>query len=411
MNLLENIKLALLSIKGNMLRAFLTLMIIAFGIMALVGILTAIDSIIYSMSSNFSSLGANSFSIERSDAEFESTQDGKVQKAAEIINYRQALEFKERYRFPSTVSVSFQCTGRATIHHKDIETNPTTQVYAVDENYLLTSGNQIAYGRFFSADEALSTMRISVIGQELADELFKNPENALGKTIGINSYKMRVVGILEKRGSSMNRNAGRSVMIPLYLGKQLYASANTEFGIQVKLPGAEFMKSGISQATGVMRSVRRLKVKEKNDFDIATNNAIIDIIKENTVKLRAGAIIIGIVTMLGAAIGLMNIMLVSVTERTREIGIIKAIGATSLNIRTQFLTEAVIISLFGGFLGIILGIFAGNGVSYLTGGNFIIPWNWILVALFLCIGTGIVSGLYPAIKAARLDPIESLRYE
>lgn len=411
MNLLENIKFALLSIKSNMLRAILTLLIIAFGIMALVGILTAIDSIIYSMSSSFSSLGSNSFSIERAASDFDSRQDGEVRKVAEVISYDQAQEFKDRYNFPAMVSISFPCKSNAVIQYKDEETNPTTPIFAVDENFLFTSGNNLKYGRFFQPREALSTSRIAVIGYNLAENLYPSAQEAINKPILIDDTKMTVIGVLALQGSSMNQNSDRTVLIPLLLGKQLYGTASTAYDIKISLEKSKLLSPAISQAIGLMRSVRDLRTREKNDFEITKSNAIINIIKENTVSLRLGAIIIGIMTLLGAAIGLMNIMLVSVTERTREIGIIKAIGATQTNIRIQFLTEAVVISLIGGIIGIFLGILAGNGVSYLTGSAFIMPWNWITIALILCIITGIVSGLYPAIKASRLDPIESLRYE
>ncbi len=411
MNLYENIKSALLAIRGNMLRAFLTLMIIAFGIMALVGILTAIDSIIYSMSDSLSGLGANSFSIERAAADFQSRQGGRIKKAADVISYRQALDFKERYDFPAHVSISFQGTGSALARFKNIETNPNIAILGVDENYLITSGNSMNQGRFFNAAEALSTSRLAVIGIELAKQLYTDPAKAIDNAILVNSQKYTVIGVLDAQGSSMNQNSDRMVMIPLYLGKQLYASANTNYRLQVQLSGPELMNSAISEATGLMRSVRNLKIREADDFEITMSNAILKIIKENTVTLRLGAIIIGIMTMLGAAIGLMNIMLVSVTERTREIGIVKAIGATASDIRIQFLTEAILISLIGGFLGIVLGILAGNGVSLITGGAFIVPWLWIATAFLLCILTGIFSGMYPAIRASQLDPIESLRYE
>lgn len=394
-----------------MLRAFLTLMIIAFGIMALVGILTAIDSIIYSMSSSFSSLGSNSFSIERAHSDLSARQDGKVARPAPRISYREAVEFKERYNFPAAVSVSFDCTRRATARYQDEETNPNIAVDAVDENHLLTSGSNIGAGRFFQSNESTSTAHIAVIGDDLARQLYGDPLKAIDKTILVNSHKLTIVGVLEKQGSSMNQNADRVVLLPLYLGKQLYASQYTDYNLKVQLHSPEFMNTAISEATGLMRSIRKLKIREENNFEITKSNTIINIIKENTVSLRLGAIIIGVMTMLGAAIGLMNIMLVSVTERTREIGIIKAIGATKRNIRIQFLTEAVLISLIGGILGIILGIIAGNGVSLITGGAFIIPWVWIIIAFILCIVTGIVSGMYPAMRAAQLDPIESLRYE
>ncbi|MBK6389416.1 MAG: ABC transporter permease [Saprospiraceae bacterium] len=412
MLLLENFKMALSAIRANLTRATLTLMIIAVGIICLVGILTAIDALIFSLSDNFSSLGANSFSISPKGGDFQTRQNGRTNKRGEEISFSQAMDFKEKLNIDGVVAVSFNGTNRAALKYENEKTNPTVSVMGVDENYLDVKGYDIEYGRWFTNLEVINGTPRAIIGKDIVKLLFKErPLTAIGKTMLVGNIRVQVIGILKSKGSSMNSSADRVVLLPLIQAKQYYASSNENYDLAVKVNQVSALDDAVNDATGQMRIARGLRVNEENDFEIQKSEGLVSIIKENTVKIRLATIGIGLITLLGAAIGLMNIMLVSVTERTREIGISKAIGATSRNVMIQFLTEAVLISLMGGVVGIILGILVGNIVTVLIGGKFLVPWNWIGLGVFVCIVVGVFSGLYPALKASRLDPIESLRYE
>jgi len=409
----EILIMAFQNIRTNMLRAVLTLLIIAFGIMALVGILTAIDAIAYSLNDNFSGLGANSFSIERKWNEVRGRRGGRVDRPAEAINYRQATEFKERFDFPARVAVGCSGSGGATVKFGELKTNPNVRFDGADENYMPVKGVEIALGRGFSKAEAESGAPIAVIGSDIVKTLFDGKdEKALDQIITVNNTRLRVVGVMASKGSTMNESSDRRVFAPLATVKALYGAGDEkDYYLLVAVDNATNMDAAQSEATGLFRQIRGLRPGQDDDFEIFASNSLVAILKDNTVTLRLSAVAIGLMTLLGAAIGLMNIMLVSVTERTREIGIYKALGATRKSILTQFLSEAIIICQIGGLVGIILGILIGNIVTLLLGGSFLIPWGWMLLGFTLCMIVGIVSGFYPAMKAARLDPIESLRYE
>lgn len=414
MNIWENIKMALRALRGNMLRAGLTMLIISFGILALVGILTAIDAIIFSMGDSFSSLGANSFSIRPANTEITTRSQGRVTKRAEPISFREAQAFKDQFDSRGYVALSF--TGRRGIEaqFEDEKSNPTLRIIGVDENQLRLYGMEIESGRYFSPTEIENGRSVAVLGQSVVETLFGGQaDKAVGSHIIADGHKVLVVGTIEAQGGGLNpgSSADESIYVPLPRVRQWYGSSRTNYSIAIAAPRPDLLEGLISEAIGKMRNVRGLRSFESNDFEIRQSDDLVNAIRENTVKIRLGTIAIGIMTILGAAIGLMNIMLVSVTERTKEIGISKAIGANRDHIRYQFLTEAIVICILGGLFGIVLGVLAGNLVTLFLGTPFIIPWMWMSLALAVCIIVGLVSGLYPAEKAARLDPIDALRHE
>lgn len=407
----ENIRIALQSIRGNLLRTVLTVLIIAVGITALVGILTAIDSIKSSITKEFTFMGANTFTITSRGMRVQVGNKRYRSKNYEYISYYQAKEFKEKYNFPATTAISVYATGTATLKYGAEKTNPNITVRGINEDYLYTAGYEVENGRSFSEQDISSGQNVVLLGSELAKRLFKSGETPLQKVISIGSGKYKVVGTLKSKGSGFGGNGDLICFIP-YTNTRIYFSRpDMNFDVQVKVEQAELMDAAIGQAEATFRGVRGLEPLDETDFNIEKSDNLVNILLDNIKNITMVATIIGLITLFGAAVGLMNIMLVSVTERTREIGVRKAIGAKAVTVRQQFLVEAVVIGQLGGFLGIILGILMGNVVSMLIGISFIIPWMWIILGVVLCFFVGIISGYYPAQKAARLDPIESLRYE
>lgn len=407
----ENIKQAYTAIKSNRLRTVLTFMIIAFGIMALVGILTAIDSIKSQIYDNFSLMGSNTFTVKQKWVDMKAYGGDEDWKPCPPITYLQSKRFKDVFQFPSHTSISVPAGWMNTIKHGSKKTNPNVQVQGVDENYLRNGGFAISEGRFFTKAEVDEGKNFAVVGQDVIKKLFGEKVSPIGQFINIGDRRYMIVGTLESKGSSFVNAGDNVVLITLLDALRNYSGLNTSVRLSVAVDHIDQLKPAIDEATSLLRNVRGLLVSEPDDFAITSSDQIATELISNISFVTLAATIIGFITLLGAAIGLMNIMLVSVTERTREIGISKALGATKSNIRTQFLVEAILICQIGGVLGIILGILIGNLVSMLLNGAFIIPWLWIGLGITFCFMVGLFAGLYPAIKASNLDPIESLRYE
>ncbi|OWP84244.1 ABC transporter permease [Flavobacterium davisii] len=408
----ENIKIALSSIRTQILRTTLTVLIIAIGIMALVGILTVVSALSNTVTKDFASMGANTFSISQYKDDIKRHKKGKQrEKINPIITYSQAQTFKEKYKFPLTyTSISFIATPTAEIKYENKKTNPEVSVLGVDENYITNTGFEIVKGRNFSGFDIINNHPVCLLGADFEKKLLANM-NPLDKTISIRGAKFKVIGILKEKGSSFGNNQDLRVLIPLPVARSLFSSPNINYTTSVMTTRKDFLEVAIENAILKMRIIRKLKPIEDDNFGITRSDDLIRRIIEITSYLDISAWIIGIITLFGSSIALMNIMLVSVTERTREIGTRKALGAKRSTIAFQFFMETLIIGQLGGILGTLSGILIGYGFATLLEFDFVIPWIAIISAFIICFIVAIISGSYPALKASKLDPIEALRYE
>jgi putative ABC transport system permease protein len=424
MNLSDTTALAYRTIKGNKLRTSITIAIIALGIAALIGINTAISAMSQKFLESFSSMGANGFSIRtrqwevrfgRSSAvkQYKNNRRLKKSNTNKPIKKREAELFKENYKYPATVGISLGGGGGAVIGYGNKKTNPTVRINGGDENYVTLNSFNIQYGRNISAPDVTSGSNVCLVGRDVAVKLFgENTESGLDKIVRINNISFRVIGLLEPKGSTFGQSLDNMVITTYNnVGRFFNTNSNASYSIGVKIGNVNDMDVAIGEAAGVLRGVRKVSTLEDDNFIIDKSDSIVELLLKQIGWLTGAAVIIGFITLIGAAIGLMNIMLVAVSERTREVGLVKAIGGKRKNIRQQFLIEAILISLFGAFFGIVAGIFFGNIVSVLMNTGFVVPWGWVIAGVIICTIVGLVAGSYPAYKASRLNPIEALRYE
>jgi len=410
MKIAEVIVLAFNSIRQNGTRTIITCCIIGFGIMALVGILTAIDGLKSYINKDFSSMGANTFKIRNKGLAVSIGRAKDPPKTYRPITYLEAIKFQELHKTGNPVTVQTIGNMIATLKYRDKKSNPNIYIFGVDDQYPEVEGYTFMRGRNFSGNELKSGSNVCILGNEIAVRLFGPELDIDGKSILIDGRRYLVIGVFESKGSSM-LTSDNFALIPINNCRQFYQNNATSYVIGIKVEQQEKMEQAVQAAIGTMRLARKLGPRDANNFEIMKSDSVSELLVENLSYATIGGFVIGIITLFGAAVGLMNIMLVSVTERTREIGTLKAVGARSNDILTQFLLEAIIICQLGGGLGILLGIGIGNIVSVLIGGAFIIPWAWIMMGVAFCLVVGLISGIYPAVKASRQDPIEALRYE
>ena len=377
--------------------------------MALVGILTAIEAISSSVNDSFRSLGASAFTIR---SRFASAEGGNVRarvRNTPTITYFQAMEFVSKYKEPAWVSVSSTVLSGAVIKYESEKTNPTINVIGVDQNYLQVRDMSVRSGRNIADHDVAAGSFVAVIGNDIA-ALFRG-RDPLGAFINVNGIRYMVIGLLESRGGGFGGGPNAQVLIPLNNARANFGTATQNYRITVLPRNPGNQEHAMGEAEICFRAIRRLAPMDQNDFRIDRANAFMESLNEILGYIKVVAFIVGFITLLGAAVGLMNIMLVSVNERIREIGTRKAMGATSATIKLQFLMESIVIGQLGGILGIVLGVLAGNVTALLIKIPFVLPWLWIVVGITVCFLVGIASGYIPAVRASRLDPIEALRYE
>jgi putative ABC transport system permease protein len=405
-----NVQIALNSIKTQLLRTILTVVIIAIGIWALVGILSAVKAMENSISGSFASMGSNTFNIQRYDFNIQ-RRGGEREKVNPIISYQNIREFVAIYEYPTTqTSLSFTGTRAAEVKFESEKTDPEVQIYGINEFYLENTGTEIENGRNFTIFDIQNNNKVCIIGSDFLKSLFVN-DNPIGKTISIRGVKFKVVGVLESKGSTFGNNQDLKVLIPIQVARGIFTEPNINYTISIMVKETELLNAAQDEAIVTFRNIRGLSPIEKNDFGIERSDDLINRVASITGYLEVAAWIISIITILGSSIALMNIMLVSVTERTREIGVRKALGAKNATISTQFFIETIVIGQIGSVLGIILGILTGLIFSSFFESEFSLPWIPMIWATIITFVVAIIAGFYPAMKASKLDPIESLRYE
>ena len=412
MDITENIREGLRSVQANLLRSVITALIVTLGITALVGVLTAVDGINASIMKSLSSLGANTFNV-RSKMHRGGSSQGVTEKKYPLITMNEAFRFMDEYSVPSTISMSATITSIAEVKYRSKKTSPNVFVRGVTEEFFSIKNLEFEQGRGFSALEARSGPQLVVIGYKIYKTLFNDKERIDNSVVSFLGGQFRVIGVLREKGgfNDPSSNYDNMVFVTIVKGNQMSGGRGLQYQLTVGISDPTQMEMAMGEATGLLRRIRGDDPGKPDSFDLERSETLAEL-DSLTGKAQMVGFVIGIVTLLGASIALMNIMLVSVTERTREIGVRKALGATPKRIKQQFVMEAVVVCMLGGVLGVILGIILGNVAASMLGNeSFVIPWMWITIGFVVCLVVGLLSGYYPAHKASKLDPIESLRFE
>ena len=409
----ENVKIALGSIRTQLLRTILTIIIITIGITALVGILTVVAAFENNLNSTFASMGSNTFNINQYKTQLRGNGGiNKIEKINPIITYPEAKAFKEKYSYPLTqTSLSFIATSSAEVKFENQKTDPEISVLGIDEYFLTNSGLEVTQGRNFNPFDISNNVYYCIVGSDFVSKGLLKDVNPIGKIISIRGAKFKVIGVLKEKGSTFGNSQDLRIMIPIQVARSLFSAPNINYSLSTMIQKTELLDDAIDNAIFTMRKIKKLNPVEEDNFGVSRSDDLVNRIASITGFLGVSAWLIGIITILGSSIALMNIMIVSVTERTREIGVRKALGAKKSAIAFQFFIETITVGQIGGIFGIIFGILVGYGISSLLNLAFVTPWQAIFAAFATSFFVGLVSGLYPAIKASQLDPIEALRYE
>lgn len=408
MNFGETFRLALASLTANKLRSSLTMLGITVGVFSVIGVMTCITALRGNIETGLNVLGANSFQISKFPAINFSDPWTRFRNRPDI-SFTQATRFKELMQGAAEVSLMLRRGGRRVVY-LDRRTNPNVRLIGGDENFITSRNFEIAAGRNLQPDDVEFGRAVVIIGNDIADKLFVN-EEPMGKLVRIDGQSYTVIGVMAPKGTSFGDNQDINAITTITQYLEIYGRSWRSMSINVQAENQESLAATQDTATGVMRLVRGLAPEHPNDFEIFSNESLIEAFNKVAGIVAVGAFVISAIALLASGVGVMNIMLVSVTERTKEIGIRKSIGARKRHILMQFLIEAVVLSLVGGLAGVLVGVVGGNVGARMLNASAVFPWAWATAGLLVCSGIGIGFGFYPAWKAASLDPIEALRYE
>jgi putative ABC transport system permease protein len=403
----EIFRLAFSSLTANKLRSSLTVLGIAVGVFSVIGVMTFINGMRGSIESGLNVLGANSFQISKFPAI--SFSDWNRFRNRRDVTYAIANRFKDLMGDAAKVNLQIGRGGQI-VSYRDRRTNPNVRLMGTDENYVTALNFDIVAGRNLGADDVEYGRPVCLLGSDVVLKLFPG-EEALGQGVRMNGQNYTVVGLLAPKGTAFGGNPDALVITPISRFLAVYGRSMRSINLNVQAPSQAELAATQEKSVGMMRLVRGLRPEDLNDFEIFSNESLIDAFNKIADVVSAGALIISAIALLASGVGVMNIMLVSVTERTKEIGIRKSIGAKKRSILLQFLAEAVALSLIGGIAGVAVGVGGGNAAAYFMNTEINFPWMWAGIGLAVCGGIGVIFGLYPAWKAASLDPIEALRYE
>lgn len=413
MNFPEILRMALGSLGANKLRSSLTMLGITIGVFSVIGVMTAVSALRQSVESGLSFLGSNIIQIAKFPLGPQGDENSRRRlRARRDITLDQAQRFVRLMEGVSDVICikTFQNDGPSQASYLNRTTTPNITFGGANEYFLDSNQFNIEFGRNFTPADIELARPLALIGKAIVDKLFVG-ENPLGKRLKVAGHTYTVVGVFAEKGSAFGNSQDDIVMVPVTRFINDHGSEKRSLNIAIQSPSQELYNDTVDKAVTMMRIVRGLRPDQENDFELYSNDSLIAAFAKVADVVSAGAFVISAIALLAAGVGIMNIMLVSVTERTKEIGIRKSIGARKVSILTQFLVESVCISVVGGLVGILIGIGTGNGVAYLLKASLVFPWGWALTAILVCGGIGVGFGFYPAWKAAALDPIEALRYE
>ena len=407
MQIKEIILVALRSLHANKLRSTLTILGIIVGIFSIIAISTVIEMLQSSIDQGFSQLGQNTFQIQKWPAV--PTNDRAKYRNRPDITYEEYQRLKAKLVEAKSVGAEMWQFGRI-MKAGNRETNPNVQVSGCTVEAFPNNKWVIEEGRAFNERDLQRYENVIVLGPDIAKKLFPYSP-AVGQKITLDSKKLKVIGVLQSQGDFFGQSQDNFALIPLTTFQSIYGKRFRSINITIMSKDKESYNDLIEIAEGYFRTIRKVDPGEESDFDIRSNEQILSFIDNITKSVRIGSIVVAGIALLAAGVGIMNIMLVSVTERTKEVGIRKAIGAKKRNILVQFITEAITLCLIGGIAGIVLGVLAGNLAGSFLKASAVIPYDWVIIGVMLCVIIGVTFGTYPAYKAANLDPIESLRYE